>query len=65
MELVAVQHGLAAEPLHPLVAAVVGQAAPVGQMEGDGGFPEDGPREKAGKDSPASFPDDKVRKAGR
>ena len=59
MELVAVQHGLAAELLHPLVAA------PVGQTEGDGGFPEDGPAEKAGKDTPASFPDDKVPQAGR
>ena len=43
MELVAVQHGLAAKVLHPLVAAVMGQAAPAGQTEGDGGFPEDGP----------------------
>lgn len=41
-ELVAIQHGLAAKVLRPLVAAVMGQAAPAGQMEGDRGFPEDG-----------------------
>lgn len=40
-ELVAIQHGLAAKVLHPLVAAVMGQAAPAGQTEGDEGFPED------------------------
>lgn len=40
-ELVAIQHGLAAKVLHPLIAAVMGQAAPAGQTEGDEGFPED------------------------
>lgn len=33
-ELVAIQHGLAAKVLHPLIAAVMGQAAPVSVIHG-------------------------------